>query len=65
MGVAGPLLMRPDGDDRPDWQVKTELFDAHVRDRYDMKLSLDDRDQVVGLWRHMGITCLQVAPGAF
>jgi hypothetical protein len=26
---------------------------------------LDDRDQVVTMWRGLGLTCLQVAPGDF
>lgn len=59
------LFMRPAGDMRPDNIVKAELFDKHVRDRYDVKFVLDDRDQVVDMWRRMGLTCLQVAPGDF
>lgn len=59
------LHMRAAGDTRPDHVVKLELFDARVRDRWDVRLVLDDRDSVVALWRSMGLTCLQVAPGAF
>jgi predicted kinase len=59
------LHMRPAGDMRKDAIVKRELFDRHVRDRYDVVCVLDDRDQVVAAWRELGLTCLQVAPGAF
>lgn len=59
------LFMRPAGDMRKDNIIKAELFDAHVRDNYDVKFVLDDRQQVVDMWRQMGITCLQVAPGEF
>lgn len=59
------LLMRKDGDYRQDYVVKAELFDAHVRDEYDVLCALDDRDQVVGLWRAMGLRCLQVRAGSF
>lgn len=59
------LHMRAIGDTRPDHVIKLELFDRHVRDRYDVRVVLDDRDSVVALWRSMGLTCLQVAPGAF
>ncbi|WP_159795737.1 phosphatase domain-containing protein [Puerhibacterium puerhi] len=59
------LFMRADGDYRPDFIVKAELFDKHVRHEFNVKLALDDRDQVVNLWRGMGIPCWQVAPGAF
>lgn len=59
------LFMREDGDMRADNIVKAELFDKHVRDNYDVQFVLDDRDQVVTMWRGMGLTCLQVAPGDF
>lgn len=59
------LLMRETGDKLPDWIVKGELFDAHIRGKYYVDFVLDDRDQVVNFWRHIGLTCFQVAPGAF
>jgi len=59
------LYMRPEGDMRPDNIVKAELFDKYVRSNFDVQFVLDDRDQVVDMWRSMGITCLQVAPGDF
>lgn len=61
----GPVYMRPDGDSRKDWVVKAELFDKYVRDIENVKFVLDDRDQVVRMWRAMGLTCLQVADGKF
>lgn len=59
------LLMRGQGDMRPDHAVKHELFNAHIRDAYDVLLALDDRDRVVALWRSLGIVCLQVDEGNF
>lgn len=59
------LFMRPEKDMRADNIVKAELFDKYVRDNYDVRFVLDDRDQVVEMWRSMGIKCLQVAPGDF
>ncbi|HET9258015.1 MAG TPA: AAA family ATPase [Pseudonocardiaceae bacterium] len=59
------LHMRAVGDHRPDRVVKLELFNEHVRQRYDVRVVLDDRNSVVELWRSMGLTCLQVAPGDF
>ena len=61
----GPLYMRAQGDSRIDWLVKGELFERHVREYYDVKLVLDDRDQVVKFWRGIGLTCFQVADGKF
>lgn len=63
--VGEQLLMRSEGDQRRDSIVKRELFDAHVRDRYDVRYVLDDRNQVVEMWRGLGLTCLQVAEGDF
>lgn len=59
------LYMRGAGDTRPDWQTKLELFDKYVRDFYQIQVAFDDRDQVVKLWRQMGITTFQVADGSF
>jgi len=61
----GPLFMRRARDMRKDWIVKSEIFDAHVRDFYDIEFVLDDRDQVVKMWRDLGLTCLQVNYGNF
>lgn len=59
------LFMRPAGDDRPDWQVKHELFLKHVAGQYRVALVLDDREQVVRMWRAMGLPVFQVAEGNF
>lgn len=60
------LIMRPIGDNRKDSIVKRELFDQHVRREYNVRFVLDDRDQVVKMWREeLGLSCLQVAPGNF
>lgn len=63
-GVHGPF-MRPEGDRRPDFKVKADLFEEHVRGRFNVKFALDDRDQIVDLWRGMGIKTLQVDYGDF
>lgn len=62
--VHGPF-MRATEDGRPDFIVKAELFDKHVRGKFNVKFALDDRNQVVDMWRGMGIKCLQVAEGNF
>lgn len=60
----GPY-MRPAGDPRKDAIVKQELFDEYVRDYYDVAYVIDDRRQVVQMWRALGLTVLQCAPGDF
>ena len=61
-----PLVMRKDGDNRPDQIVKRELYERRVQGVYEVEGVLDDRDRVVKMWREeLGLTCLQVAPGNF
>jgi len=59
------LWMRAEDDRRSDDIVKAELFDAHVRYRFAVRVVLDDRDRVVALWRRMGLRCWQVNYGNF
>ncbi|MEZ0612500.1 AAA family ATPase [Fibrella sp. WM1] len=60
------LFMRAPNDNRKDVIIKRELFEAHIQGRYYVDVVLDDRDQVVSLWRHeFGLTCLQVDYGNF
>lgn len=57
--------MRPEGDIRKDSIVKRELFEKYVRPYYNIEFVLDDRNQVVEMWRSLGLKCLQVAEGDF
>ncbi|QMP84309.1 polynucleotide kinase [Streptomyces phage Coruscant] len=59
------IFMRPEGDMRKDNIVKQELFDKHVRFNYNVVAVFDDRQQVVDMWRAMGVDCFQVQPGDF
>ncbi|WP_406263017.1 AAA family ATPase [Streptomyces sp. NBC_00191] len=59
------LWMRAAGDGRRDDVVKAELFDRHVRHRFAVRVSLDDRDRVVAVWRRMGLPTWQVNYGNF
>ncbi len=59
------LYMRKTGDNRKDSLVKREIYETHIKPVYDVKFVLDDRNQVVEMWRGLGLTCLQVAEGNF
>lgn len=59
------LHMRPAGDMRKDSIVKRELFETLVAPRWNVLGVIDDRDQVVAMWRSIGLMCAQVAPGNF
>jgi hypothetical protein len=60
------LIMRKAGDKRKDSIIKKELYEKNIKDHYDVVFVLEDRDQVVKMWREeLGLTCLQVAYGNF
>lgn len=59
------LFMRTTGDNRKDSIVKLELYKEHVEPNYNISFILDDRNQVVKMWREQGLKCLQVAEGDF
>lgn len=59
------LMMRKEGDYRRDSIVKQEIYEQHIKDKYVVEFVLDDRQQVVDMWREVGLKCLQVAPGDF
>jgi predicted kinase len=60
------LYMRATGDMRKDAVVKKELFEAYVKNQFYIQFVLDDRNQVVDLWRlELGLPCLQVNYGDF
>ncbi len=60
------LFMRPENDNRKDSIVKQELFMQHIQGRYFVEFVVDDRQQVVDMWRRtLGLTCLQVDYGDF
>jgi hypothetical protein len=57
--------MRVAGDHRKDSIVKQEIFENHIDGMFDVQFVLDDRDQVVTMWRSLGLQCFQVAEGNF
>lgn len=55
------LHMRPAGDVRNDAEIKLELFNKHIRDKYNVLFVLDDRPRVCDMWRDvLGLTVLQL-----
>ena len=59
------LHMRPSHDYRQDWIVKYELFQKHIAGKYYVWAVFDDRDQVIRMWRRLGLQTYQVAEGNF
>lgn len=48
------LYMRAPGDMRKDSVVKRELYEAHIKGKYNVVAIFDDRPQVLRLWRELG-----------
>jgi len=59
------LYMRKQGDHSDDTRCKQELLKQLLADGWEPILFVDDRDRVVNMWRELGYTCLQCAPGGF
>lgn len=59
------LFMRKSEDMRKDAIIKEEIYRAEIEGKYNILFVLDDRGQVVSLWRSLGLTCFQVAEGNF
>lgn len=59
------LFMRPSGDYRKDSDLKREIYHRQIRPRFDVRFCVDDRRQVVEMWRAEGLVCLQCAEGEF
>lgn len=59
------ILMRPDRDNRADYIIKEEILDMLLSEGKEIAFTVDDRQQVVDMWRRRGITCLQCDKGDF
>lgn len=59
------LHMRPDGDFRPDVEVKKEIYKREIEGQFKVLFAVDDRASVVEMWRAQGLVCLQCAKGDF
>lgn len=59
------LLMRPEGEHRPDEIIKKEIWEEKIKPWYDVVAVFDDRDRVVKMWRDEGLLCLQPYYGDF
>ena len=67
------LKMRPTNHPwkfMPDEKLKLHWFndlwaDNEEKSEHEVVAVFDDRDKVVKMWREIGLTCMQVAPGNF
>lgn len=59
------LFMRHRSDFRQDYIIKEIILDFEILTRYNVLFAIDDRKQVVDMWRRRGIVCLACAEGDF
>jgi FMN phosphatase YigB (HAD superfamily) len=59
------ILLRTDKDSRADHIIKQEILDMLLAEGRQIAFTVDDRQQVVDMWRRNGITCLQCDVGDF
>jgi len=57
---ADEFYFRPAGDVRPDDVIKAEIYEKHIRGRYNIAGVLDDRGRVLRMWRAKGLTTFAV-----
>jgi len=59
------LLMRKAGDFRKDNIVKEEIYNNYIKGHYNVRVIYDDRQQVVDMWRSLGMKVFQVEKADF
>ena len=59
------LFMRPSGNTEKDCIVKQRIYQEEINGFYEVLFVIEDRQQVVDMWRSLGLTCLQCAKGDF
>ena len=59
------IEMRQDNDNRADYIIKEEILKKLIAEGRDILFVVDDRQQVVDMWRRNGIHCLQCDSGDF
>jgi len=59
------LLMRKPDDFRKDSIVKAEIYNHYIKGKYNVEVIYDDRQQVVDMWRSLGLKVFQVSKGEF
>lgn len=59
------IFIRPAGNMEKDYIIKKRIYEEHIQGKYNLLFGIDDRQQVVDMFRSMGITIFQCANGDF
>lgn len=58
------LHMRKESDRRSDTIIKKEMYEEHIKGKYNVLFCLDDRPSVIRLWESLGLTVFDVHPSS-
>lgn len=58
------MYMRPEGSNDSDSEIKQKIYSGFFQKR-NVLFVVDDRQQVVDMWRRNGLTCLQCQKGDY
>lgn len=64
LDLVSTVYMRDEKDRRPDFELKEEIYEKHLKEK-DILFVIEDRSQVVKMWRSKGLTVLQCDEGEF
>jgi hypothetical protein len=57
--------MRDEKDFKPDYIVKLDIYKRFIQNKFNIQFVLEDRNQVVEMYRDLGLPCFQVYYGDF
>ncbi len=57
------IYLRPENDYRKDSVIKKEIYENHIKDKYNVIMAIDDRLQVLDVYYKLGIFTLNVNQG--
>lgn len=58
------IFMRKDGDMRPDYVVKKEMYETQIKPYYDVLRAVDDNPQAVQNWKEQGLQVTEIPFGS-
>lgn len=59
------LVMRPEKSRMPDFELKEAFYEQYIKGKKDVMFVVEDRKQVVDMWRSKGLTVLHCDEGEF
>jgi 2-C-methyl-D-erythritol 4-phosphate cytidylyltransferase len=57
------ILMRHEGDTRPDTEVKQDILDVYFPNKECIHVVIDDRPSVIRMWKNNGLEVIDVGSG--